>query len=185
MKYLKYMAAVVVVGALITGCGNTAKEQPSESVQKVEEPAKIEPAPKAEPTPEELEAKRLAEEKRRQQEEIRQQRLAEERAAREAERKAEQAAKQAVPRVEAYVKSLPGSQLVIVKAGINGVSVDCDYNVGDVDREAAKAYATDLIYDILDANSDCTFSSITINCMNGKKPVGALVQYDKGEIFSN
>lgn len=183
MKYIKYMAAVFVAGVILTGCGNTAKEKPQEPVQKVEEPAKVEQA--KEPTPEELEAKRLAEEKRRQQEEIRQQRLEEERAARKAEQAAEQAAKQAVPRVEAYVKSLPGSQLVIVKAGINGVSVDCDYNVGDVDREAAKAYATDLIYDILDANSDCTFSSITINCMNGKKPVGALVQYDKGEIFSN
>ena len=157
----KFLIALCVVAIASAGCGSQP-EKAEQPVQEVEEPAKVEPAPKPEPTPEEIEAKRLAEE----------------------EQAAELAIKQALPRVEAYMKSLPGSQLVIVKEGYNGVSVDCDYNVGDMPREDAKAYATDLIYDILDANSDCTFSSITINCMNGKSPVGALVQYDRGEIFS-
>lgn len=168
----KFLIALCVVAIASAGCGSQP-EKAEQPVQKVEETAKVEPAPKPEPTPEEIEAKRLADEQAAEAK-----RLAEE------EQAAELAIKQALPRVEAYMKSLPGSQLVIVKEGYNGVSVDCDYNVGDMPREDAKAYATDLIYDILDANSDCPFSSITINCMNGKSPVGALVQYDRGEIFS-
>lgn len=191
MKGFKIGALALVLSVILTGCGSSdTKEPPVEKV--VEQPTEAE-KPK-EPSPEEIEAKRvadeeakkLAEEKRAAEIERNRQIAEENRRKMEEEKAAEFAIKQALPRVEAYVKNLSGTQgqIVIVKAGLNGISVDCDYNVGDVDREAAKAYATDLIYDIIDANSDCQFSSITINCMNGKKPIGALVQYDNGEIFS-
>ena len=83
--------------------------------------------------------------------------------------------------VQNYLESLPGSQIVIVEGNSeNGIRVNVDYNMGNVDRETAKNYAIELIYDILDANSDCPFKWIYVNCMNGKAPIGIIVHYEDG-----
>ncbi len=85
-------------------------------------------------------------------------------------------------RIENYVQSLPGS--MVVRIGGNseyGFSVDVDYNFMTSDKAAAKAAAVDLIYDIVGANSDCGFKWIYVNCMDGKSPIGLIVQYENGE----
>lgn len=88
---------------------------------------------------------------------------------------------QAKSRVESYLKSLSGAVIVIVRGDSSGIVVDCDYDFGTSDKAAAKNAATNLIYDIMDANGDCTFSYISINCMNGRNPAGVIVSYENGE----
>lgn len=84
-------------------------------------------------------------------------------------------------RIEGYLKSLPGAVTVIVRGDSSGIVVDCDYDFGTSDKAAAKNAATNLIYDIMDANGDCTFNYISINCMNGRNPAGVIVSYENGE----
>lgn len=61
-----------------------------------------------------------------------------------------------------------------------GLSVYANFNMGDTDPNTAKYIAVDLINDIMNANPDCPFELISINCMNGKAPIGALVNYSGG-----
>lgn len=85
-------------------------------------------------------------------------------------------------RIKNYLQSLPGSQVVIVNGNSEyGFSVDVDYNFGTSDKAEAKAAAVDLIYDIVAANSDCGFKWIYVVCLNGKSPIGLIVQYENGE----
>lgn len=186
-KIMKVSGLIVPIAAamLMTGCG-------SEKVQTTEPPApvaesKVEQV--KQPTPEEVAVPKLRVAEIKQDNtlpEKTQRRIEEAAEQRRIEEMAEQTARQAVPQVTTYMKNLPGTQnqILTVRAGIEGVTVDCDYDMGDVDRESAREYATDLINDIMGANSDVQFGSITINCMNGKQPIGALVQYERGEIFS-
>lgn len=87
---------------------------------------------------------------------------------------------QAKSRVKAYMDSLPGSMIVIVRGDSSNLIVETDYNFGTGDKATAVDFAKDLIYQIQDANSDCVFKYISVNCMNGKKPVGAIVNYENG-----
>ena len=87
---------------------------------------------------------------------------------------------QAKSRVKAYMDSLPGSMIVIVRGDSSNLIVETDYNFGTGDKATAVDFAKDLIYQIQDANSDCVFKYISVNCMNGKNPVGAIVNYENG-----
>lgn len=87
---------------------------------------------------------------------------------------------QAKSRVKAYMDRLPGSMIVIVRGDSSNLIVETDYNFGTGDKETAKSLATDLIYQIMGDNSDCVFKYISVNCMNGKNPVGAIVNYENG-----
>ena len=86
-------------------------------------------------------------------------------------------------RIKAYLNSLPGAGVVIVR-GSPAVIVECDYDFGTADKETAKGYATDLIYDIMGANGDCNFNLISVNCMNGKTPIGIIVNYEGGRFYT-
>lgn len=87
---------------------------------------------------------------------------------------------QAKSRVKAYMDSLPGSMIVIVRGDSSNLIVETDYNFGTGDKAAAVDFAKDLIYQIQADNSDCVFKYISVNCMNGKNPVGAIVNYENG-----
>lgn len=82
--------------------------------------------------------------------------------------------------IKAYMDRLPGAMIVVVRGDSAGIIVETDYNFGTSDKETAKSLATNLIYQIMDDNSDCTFKYISVNCMNGKNPVGAIVNYENG-----
>ena len=86
--------------------------------------------------------------------------------------------------VENYLRSLPGATIVIVRSNDSGITVDCDIDMGNVDKETAKSLATNLIYAVMSDNDNCTFSWISVNCMNGKSPIGMIVHYDNGAISS-
>lgn len=85
-------------------------------------------------------------------------------------------------RIKGYVDGLSGAAIVIVRGdSANGFIVETDYDFGTDDRETAKSYATNLIHDIVNANGDCTFKYISVNCMNGKSPLGVIVNYEDGQ----
>lgn len=87
---------------------------------------------------------------------------------------------QAKSRVKAYMDSLPGSMIVIVRGDSSNLIVETDYNFGSGDKATTVDFAKDLIYQIQDANSDCVFKYISVNCMNGRNPVGTIVNYENG-----
>ena len=83
-------------------------------------------------------------------------------------------------RIKNYLASMPGAVIVTVRGDDNSVIVDCDFDFGTADKGLAADFAQDLIYRIMADNSDVQFSWLSINCMNGKSPVGMMVQYENG-----
>lgn len=87
-------------------------------------------------------------------------------------------------RIKAKIEAMPGSSIVIVRGDTtNGIVVDVDYDMSDISRDSAISYAKDLIGEIMSTNSDVPFSYLSVNCMNGKSPLGVIVQYEHGEYF--
>ena len=87
-------------------------------------------------------------------------------------------------RIKNYLTSLPGAVIVTVRGDDDGIIVDCDFDFGTADKEAAKTFAQDLIYRIMGDNSDVQFKWLSVNCMNGKAPAGIIVQYENGRFSS-
>lgn len=144
--------------------------------------------PKAEPvkteqtelTAQDLENKRKAKEQYEAERARSEQLLAENKSQQEEERAALDVTKN---RIKAYLNSLPGAGVVIV-SGSPAVIVECDYDFGTADKETAKSYATDLIYDIMDASGSSPVNLISVNCMNGKTPIGIIVNYEDGRFYT-
>ena len=173
----KFFALMFAAMFLFAGCSTTPEESPKvKEIKQQEERLAEQKAAELNAAAEKVvEEKRLVEQK-----------TAEQKAQKDAEWEEYQAklraVKQLQPKVEAYVRNMPNLRKdnFYTEVGAKGLSVYANFNMGDTDPDTAKYIAVDLINDIMNANPDCPFDIVSINCLNGKAPIGAMVNYSEG-----